>query len=564
MHHRNRIVRTLISACLVLAMTTGIAFASFGTAVVTSGPLRLREESNTSSDVLGMAPTGTEVELLSDAENGWYKVNFNGKVGYMSADYLEVLSTGSSEVKTGTTDYALNVRKGPGISYNRIVCLPQNTTVTILESVNGWYKINVGSVTGYADASYITVNTVVSGGTSLPTTPDEPSSEPDSGDGKEQGITTYALNVRKGPGIGYGKITTLSRGTTVTILESVNGWYKISAGTILGYVDATYIELIDGDDSDDPDVSDEPKPDDEQPVDDKAAWVNAGPLNVRKGPGTGYDRVGSLSMGASVTIVAVSGEWYKIEAGSLTGYVSAQYITEGTYTPPANSGSGNSDSGTSDNPGTSAPAPDPNFPVEEIEHKSAVVITGSLNVRTGPGTAYTKVGAVRRGAIVTMVAVSGSWYKITSGSLTGFVNGDYLSPIGEVGSSAVGTQAAALAMSVVGCPYVYGAEGPNAFDCSGLSYYIYGQLGYSLARGSSSQYRTNGTFVSIDNIEPGDLVFFFDPRFDYSGGTLPTTHMGIYVGNGQFIHASTTSYTVQYDDLYGYYYKYIVGFKRIG
>ena len=120
-------------------------------------------------------------------------------------------------------------------------------------------------------------------------------------------------------------------------------------------------------------------------------------------------------------------------------------------------------------------------------------------------------------------------------------------------------------MSLVGSPYVYGAEGPNSFDCSGLSYYIYKQLGYTLSRGSSSQYKNNGSFVPMSEIEPGDLIFIFDPRFDSSGGTLPTTHMGIYVGNGQFIHASTTTYRVQYDDLYGSYYTpYIVGVKRIG
>jgi len=56
----------------------------------------------------------------------------------------------------------------------------------------------------------------------------------------------------------------------------------------------------------------------------------------------------------------------------------------------------------------------------------------------------------------------------------------------------------------------------------------------------------------------------FDRRFDSSGGTLPTTHVGMYVGGDQFIHASTTSYRVQYDSIYGYYAPYIVGAKRIG
>ena len=110
---------------------------------------------------------------------------------------------------------------------------------------------------------------------------------------------------------------------------------------------------------------------------------------------------------------------------------------------------------------------------------------------------------------------------------------------------------------------MYGAAGPNSFDCSGLIYYIYKQLGYSMSRGSSGQYYNNGYFVSSSEMQPGDLIFFFDRRFDSSGGTLPTTHVGIYAGSGQFIHASTTSYRVQYDSISGYYGNYIVGIKRI-
>ena len=65
-------------------------------------------------------------------------------------------------------------------------------------------------------------------------------------------------------------------------------------------------------------------------------------------------------------------------------------------------------------------------------------------------------------------------------------------------------------------------------------------------------------------MQPGDLIFFFDRRYDSSGGTLPVTHVGIYVGNGQFVHASSPSTGVKYDSIYGYFAPYIVGAKRIG
>ena len=132
------------------------------------------------------------------------------------------------------------------------------------------------------------------------------------------------------------------------------------------------------------------------------------------------------------------------------------------------------------------------------------------------------------------------------------------------GSSELGAAATAMAKSLLGKRYVSGGSGPNSFDCSGLMYYIYKQLGHPIARGSSSQYYNSGYFVSTSEMQPGDLIFFFNPRNDRSGGTLPTTHVGMYVGDGQFIHASTNSYRVQYDSIYGHYAAYIVGAKRIG
>ena len=263
--------------------------------------------------------------------------------------------------------------------------------------------------------------------------------------------------------------------------------------------------------------------------------VNAGPLNVRSGPGTAYSKVGSLKKGALVTIEddSVDG-WYQITSGSVSGYVSAGYITLGADAVS--------------------------------EPLKGMVTTGVLNVRSGAGTSYGRVGTLKRGATVTIENTVGSWYQIASGSLRGYVSADYVVLLdGSAGSSELGVSAAAMAASLVGCRYVYGAEGPNGFDCSGLFYYIFRQLGRPITRTSSSQYNKDGVFVSHDDIQPGDLVFFFDPKFDGSGGRLPTTHVGIYMGNNQFIHASTVTYKVQYDTLFGSYYgNYVVGFKRVG
>ncbi|MFC9999854.1 C40 family peptidase [Nocardia sp. NPDC127526] len=94
-------------------------------------------------------------------------------------------------------------------------------------------------------------------------------------------------------------------------------------------------------------------------------------------------------------------------------------------------------------------------------------------------------------------------------------------------------QAVDAAMSRIGSPYVYGATGPNAFDCSGLMQWSYAQAGVSIPRTSYEQL-SSGTPVSMDQLQPGDIVSF------YGGG-----HSGMYVGNGEVVHASTSGQPVQ-------------------
>ncbi|MFI6869544.1 C40 family peptidase [Nocardia sp. NPDC050406] len=96
-----------------------------------------------------------------------------------------------------------------------------------------------------------------------------------------------------------------------------------------------------------------------------------------------------------------------------------------------------------------------------------------------------------------------------------------------------GDLAVDAALSKVGAPYVYGASGPNAFDCSGLVQWSYAQAGVDLPRTSYDQLAT-GTPVSADALQPGDIVSF------YGGG-----HSGLYVGNGEVVHASTSGQPVQ-------------------
>lgn len=111
------------------------------------------------------------------------------------------------------------------------------------------------------------------------------------------------------------------------------------------------------------------------------------------------------------------------------------------------------------------------------------------------------------------------------------------------------------AKSKLGTKYVWGATGPNTFDCSGLSSWCHRQVGINIPRTSLEQSRS-GKAVSRDNLLPGDLVFF-------KTTSAPVGHVGIYVGNGQMIHTSTPSKPCRYDKVFeGYYGKRYVNARR--
>jgi peptidoglycan DL-endopeptidase CwlO len=123
------------------------------------------------------------------------------------------------------------------------------------------------------------------------------------------------------------------------------------------------------------------------------------------------------------------------------------------------------------------------------------------------------------------------------GSSTGGGGGTVIDPGGS-GHSAV----VAIAQAQLGKPYVYGAAGPNSFDCSGLALYCYASIGISLSHGATDQQRAS-TQVPLSALQPGDLVFFGNAGYSY--------HVGIYVGGGSMIHAPHTGSNVQYGSIGG-------------
>lgn len=243
--------------------------------------------------------------------------------------------------------------------------------------------------------------------------------------------------------------------------------------------------------------------------------VTASSLNFRTGPSTSYSIINVLMNGQKVEYISTSGSWLKVKYNGVTGYVHGDYVTKGT--------ADNSTTGTT-------------------KYVSASV---GLNVRSGAGTSYSKLGKLEYKEKVTVLSTSNGWSKINYNGKIGYVDSSYLQSTvpGSNGNNAnnnnntVSTKAnevIAYAKTLLGKPYVWGAQGPNSFDCSGFTYYVFkNKAGIVLPRTSSAQSKY-GTYVSKSNLKAGDLVFF-DTNGANDGNV---SHVGMYIGNGQMIHAS--------------------------
>ena len=262
--------------------------------------------------------------------------------------------------------------------------------------------------------------------------------------------------------------------------------------------------------------------------------VTASSLRMRNGASTSNSVVMNLARNTVVSVLGESNGWYQVAYGGKSGYVSGDYLTV------ANTAEGISTYGK---------------------------VTGSsVNVRSDAGTDFAKVTAVKKGASVTVTGFKSGWYQINVSGKTGWIRSDYVDlyasrPSGSSSSAGGSSNSAAssipaasavsngktytissgiadliaYAKSYLGVPYVYGGASARGFDCSGYTMYIFKHFGINLPHSATSQLGY-GIPVTREELQPGDLVFFRDTNYS----TKAASHVGIYIGNSQFIHATSS------------------------
>ncbi len=311
---------------------------------------------------------GGSEDVTIYGEKGSYAETYANRFGIP----FKAISSGQedpSDILTGKTIAKLNVRKGPGTKYAKMGTLSKGAKVEVITKLpSGWYKIKYKGTYGYVLGKYVKLNTPQQDEKVIAT-----------------GKTTAQLNVRKGSSTKYAKIGSLSKGAKVEIVSKLsNGWYKIKYNGTYGYVSGAYVKLD----------SEQPKPgEDEKIIATGKTTVSS--LNVRSGPSSNYSKLGILTKGTKVEVVErYSNGWYKIKYKGSYGYVSGAYVSlDGS--------------------------------------KGEVIATGKttagLNVRSGAGTGYKKIGHLNKGTKVEIVTkLSNGWYKIKFNSSYGYVSGDYV------------------------------------------------------------------------------------------------------------------------------------------
>ncbi|MCH8274440.1 MAG: C40 family peptidase, partial [Armatimonadetes bacterium] len=322
--------------------------------------------------------------------------------------------------------------------------------------------------------------------------------------------------------------------------------------------------------------------------------VSATDVNVRNGPSTEHERIAGVAKGTLATVLERQEDWYRLRfpngtvgwvRGDLLSTVSSAKTVSfaGTYTVLR----GDNDWKIARklevtlsalhqaNPGVDwellrigRQLNIPRSNGSRIATPQVTVRGDYVNVRSGPGTEHKRITAVSKGTVATVLARDGDWYKLRFPKGTvGYVRGDLLNPYSRNASAAVAAQApadpSALALIVeakklLGTRYVYGGSTTRGFDCSGFVMYLYRQVeGVKIPRTSRSQ-STFGQSVKKSELQPGDVVFF------RTRNSSRVNHAGMYIGGGEFIHASSAKNRVRINRLdTGYYSQRFMGARRI-
>mgnify|MGYP003370778853 FL=1 len=403
-------------------------------------------------------------------------------------------------------DSYVNLREEPSKTGDVIGKLYANSGCEVLDSLEGWYHVSSGGLTGYVSSDYVL-------------TGEEAKVKALEYVYEFATVQVDTLNIRKEPSTQADTLGQGYKGERYRAESVENGWVYNGSG----YMAEEYVTIQLG-------LNEARK------LDARAMVINLydnlgvsnvqGYLNIRdKASEENGKIIGKMPGNCGAEILEELDGWYKIRSGPVTGYVKAEYILTGGAAKQA-----------------------------AVDHAElmAIVSTDMLNARTEPSTdasIWTQISNSERYAVINQLD---GWVEIELDTDTAFVSTDYVdvryaipeaikftplqSDSGKSGSTAKAvskrTQIVNYAMQFLGNPYVWGGTSlTKGADCSGFTMQVMKHFGVSLPHHSGSQAKC-GKRISSSEKRPGDLIFYTN-----KSGTI--NHVAMYIGNGQVIHAAS-------------------------
>lgn len=430
------------------------------------------------------------------------------KISLLISIFVVILLNIKAFAATGViTEITVNVREKASKDSKRIMYVTQDDKVEVLEKDGDWYKIEAKGKTGYILGTYVKVDDSklednTSSNDNNETKVDEKSEEQVTD--TENNKKTTDVETKKYlksktelkiiPNISSSVIHTTSKEMLIDIIEETGKWTYISVDNIFGWVRTDNIlskEEQKTEESNTTTETTDTKTEDTATATKtevkKTAYVKYDTVNLRKTTSTSSKILAKLKLNDEVTIIEeVDSVWNKVEFDGKTGYISKELLSTEKQKE------------------------------QEKKNETTTSRDGDSTQRTEENKETSKDTDNKEG---------------TNNQAT------------SKNSSVKGAEVVSYAKQYLGYKYTYGGSTPKTgFDCSGFTSYVYKNFGYSLSRSSSGQ-ANNGTKVSKDDLQVGDILIFKNQSLSRIG------HVGIYVGDNKMIHASEPGVGVTITDL---------------
>ncbi len=361
-------------------------------------------------------------------------------------------------------------------------------------------------------------------------------------------------------------VDTIDKNAKVEVLSESNNWYKVSYKNKEGYIYKDYIE-VDTESENTVENSDEKASNESS----KIGNILNSDANLYLTACYSSSKIGDIKKNTKIKLEKTISNWSYVSYSNLYGWIPNYKLMK-------------TESKVEENAKVEDKQPKKETEVSKI-NKKAYLSSGPANLRKGPGTNYSTIGGIAKNESITVLEEEKEWYKIkTSDNITGYVLKSLVT-LGEKKTTSRSSvkrdvkeekakevtvekkqednntkveedkktlskeekltekrkELVKFAKKYLGYKYVHGSASPKTgFDCSGFTKYVYGHFGYKLSRSASSQGK-EGKHVDKDKLKLGDLLIF-------------TGHVGIYIGDNKFIHASNPSDGVKITSLSNSYY----------